>query len=59
MYGLMHSIATVSAFLAFLGVCWWAYTPANRQRFEEIGRSALDTDPILAPAGRAAQENGK
>ena len=58
--GLMHSIATVAAVLAFAGVCWWAYTPTNRQRFEDIGRSALDTDPILSPEeGRSPQENGK
>lgn len=59
-YGLMHSIATVAAFLAFIGVCWWAYRPANRQRFESIGRSALESDPILSPEkGRSLQENGK
>lgn len=59
-YGLMHSIATVAAFLAFIGVVWWAYRPANRARFEDIGRSALDTDPILSPKhGRSLQENGK
>lgn len=59
-YGLMHSIATVAAVLAFAGVCWWAYRPANRNRFEDIGRAALDSDPILSPEhGRSLQENGK
>ncbi len=59
-YGLMHSIATVAAFLAFAGVCWWAYRPANRQRFENIGRSPLESDPILSPEkGPSLQENGK
>ncbi|HEX6590513.1 MAG TPA: cbb3-type cytochrome c oxidase subunit 3 [Moraxellaceae bacterium] len=59
-YGLMHSIATVAAMLAFFGVCWWAYRPANRARFEDIGRTALETDPILSPEhGRSLQENGK
>jgi len=45
-YGLYNSIGTVSAFLAFIGVCWWAYTPRNRQRFEEDGHLVLDTDPL-------------
>ena len=59
-YGLMHSIATVAAFLAFVGVVWWAYRPANRQRFENIGRAALENDPILSPeSGRSLQEKGK
>ncbi|MDF2445508.1 MAG: cbb3-type cytochrome c oxidase subunit 3 [Moraxellaceae bacterium] len=59
-YGSLHSIATVLAFLAFIGVCWWAYRPANRERFEHIGRSALDNDPMLSPGDvRQQQENGK
>jgi cytochrome c oxidase cbb3-type subunit 4 len=45
-YGLYHSIGTVSAFIAFILVCWWAYRPANRRRFEEDGQQVLDTDPI-------------
>jgi cytochrome c oxidase cbb3-type subunit 4 len=49
-YGLMHSIATVFAFVAFIGICWWAYRPANRARFEHIGRAPLDSDPIHARA---------
>lgn len=59
-YGLMHSIATVFAVLAFAGVCWWAYRPANRQRFESIGRQAIENDPILSHRDvRPDQENGK
>lgn len=58
--GTLHSIATVAAVLAFLGVCGWAYAPSNRQRFEDIGRSALESDPVLSPeGGRSQQENGK
>ncbi len=45
-YGLMHSIATVFAFAAFIGICWWAYRPANRARFENDARLVLDTDPL-------------
>ncbi len=45
-YSLMHSIATVAAFTAFIGICWWAYRPGNRERFEADGRLVLDTDPI-------------
>jgi len=37
----MHDIAdtrgliTVVTLLTFLGICWWAYRPSSRQRFEE------------------------
>lgn len=49
-YGLYHSIATITAVLAFIGVCWWAFTPKNSKRFEEDARLAIDTDPILSPS---------
>ena len=58
-YGLMHSIATVAAFLAFMGVVWWAYRPGNRARFEDIGRAALDNDPILNRRDGNAREKSE
>ena len=46
-YGIWHSVATVAAVLAFASVVWWAYSPTNRKRFEEIGKLPLENDPIL------------
>lgn len=46
MLGLLHSIATVAAMIAFLAVVWWAYSPKNRQRFEEDAKLALDDDAL-------------
>jgi len=43
---LLRVIGTLSAFTAFVGICWWAYTPANKKRFEQDGRLVLDTDPV-------------
>ena len=31
----LRSLATVLVMLAFLGICWWAYSPKRKQRFEE------------------------
>jgi len=39
---LIRSIVTVAAFAAFVGIVWWAYSPARRQRMEEAGRSILE-----------------
>jgi cytochrome c oxidase cbb3-type subunit IV len=39
---LIRSIVTVAAFAAFLGIVWWAYSPARRQRMEDAGRSVLE-----------------
>lgn len=47
--GTMHGIATIFAMLAFFGICWWAYKPANKARFEADGQSALDNDPLYKP----------
>jgi cytochrome c oxidase cbb3-type subunit 4 len=48
---------TVVMFVAFLGIVWWAYGPARRQRFEEDGRIALDDDQ--PPHGRAGGRHGQ
>lgn len=46
MLATLHSIATVAAFIAFLAIVWWAYSPKNRNRFEEDAKLALDDDII-------------
>ncbi len=57
-YAIWHSVATVAAVLAFSGVVWWAYRPANRARFEEVGRLPLENDPILTKAATMAGQQG-
>ena len=44
--GELQTIATVSAFIAFVGVAWWAYSPKNKKRFEEDAQLALDDEVI-------------
>ena len=39
---LIRSLVTVAALAAFLGIVWWAYSPARRRRLEEAGRSVLE-----------------
>lgn len=57
-YGTWHSIATIAAVLAFAGVVWWAYSPGNRKRFEDIGRQPLENDPILNASRQQAGSQG-
>lgn len=38
----LQIFATVAAFIAFVGVAWWAYSPKNKKRFEEDAQLALD-----------------
>ncbi|MBP2280438.1 cytochrome c oxidase cbb3-type subunit 4 [Psychrobacter sp. PL15] len=44
----LQIIATVSAFVAFVGIAWWAYSPKNVKRFEEDAQLALDDEDIEA-----------
>jgi len=39
---LIRSLVTVAALAAFLGIVWWAYSPARRKRLEDAGRSVLE-----------------
>ncbi len=45
-WGVLHSIATVGAFIAFISIAWWAYAPSNKKRFEEDAQLALDDEQI-------------
>lgn len=44
----LQTFATVSAFIAFVGIAWWAYSPKNKKRFEEDAQLALDDEDIEA-----------
>lgn len=39
---LIRSLVTVAALIAFLGIVWWAYSPARKKRLEDAGRSVLE-----------------
>jgi cytochrome c oxidase cbb3-type subunit 4 len=34
----LRSISTILVLLAFIGVCWWAFAPKRRKRFEEAAK---------------------
>ena len=39
---LIRSLLTVAAFVAFVGIVWWAYSPSRKKRLEDAGRSVLE-----------------
>ena len=41
---LLRNVITVSAFLSFLGIVWWAYGPSRKAAFEEIGRTVVEDE---------------
>lgn len=44
--GLLRGLITLATFSTFLGICWWAYRPANRKRFEEDAYLAFEEDEV-------------
>ena len=42
----MRGIATILAFAAFLGVCWWAFGSERKQRFDEAANLPFDDEPL-------------
>ncbi len=39
---LLRNFVTVSLFIAFLAIVWWAFAPSRKERFEDIGRTILE-----------------
>jgi cytochrome c oxidase cbb3-type subunit 4 len=56
---LWHSIATLVAMAAFFGVCWWAYSPKNRQRFEEDAKLVFKDDTVQQPTTSETESREK
>ena len=54
----LHIIATVGAFIAFISIAWWTYSPSNKKRFEEDAQLALDDD-MLGSSASNSRNNDK
>jgi cytochrome c oxidase cbb3-type subunit 4 len=48
---LLRSIITVLAFVAFIGIVWWAYSGRRKAAFDEAAQIALEDDPPCGEAG--------
>ena len=44
--GTLEGIGTVFALVAFLGVCWWAFSKHKKKDFEEASRLPFDEDEL-------------
>ena len=50
--GLMRGLITLVTLMTFLGICWWAYRPSNRERFDEDAWLAFNDDEVDTLDGR-------
>lgn len=55
----LRIIAVVLGALAFLGVCWWAFSPKRKKRFEEDARLPFADEEPAQGADRDSDKASK
>lgn len=56
--GTLGAIATVLVFIAFLGVCWWAFSPKRKKRFEDDAQLPFaDEETSRRSSQKAAEQS--
>ena len=56
---LLYIFGTFSAIFAFAGICWWAYRPSHKKRFEQDAMLALDSDPLYQKNRQSTGDKSK
>lgn len=41
----LQGLSTIFVMLAFAGVCWWAFSPKRKKRFEEAANLPFADEP--------------
>lgn len=54
--GTLGAISTVLVMIAFFGVCWWAFSPRRKKRFEEDAKLPFADDDV-APGKEQEQKD--
>ena len=47
----LRSLFTVLAFIAFIGIVWWAYSDRRKATYDEAAMLPLDDDSPFVPSG--------
>ena len=55
----LRSIFTVLAFIAFIGIVWWAYSDRRKQTYDEAAMMPLDDDSPFVTSGPSAPQVSK
>ena len=53
--GMLRGVGDLVLMIAFVALCAWAYSPAQRARFEEDGRLPFHDEPDDVPEERSGQ----
>lgn len=57
--GTIEGIGTILVMVAFLGVCWWAFSKHKKKDFEEASRLPFDDDELENYDTRASENPNK
>jgi cytochrome c oxidase cbb3-type subunit 4 len=49
----LRSLSPVLVMIAFFGVCWWAFSPSRKKKFEEAANLPFSDDEIDNPKDAA------
>ena len=59
----LRSISPILVLLAFIGICWWAFSPRRRKQFEDAANIPFADDKKPAedekPSSKSEQEQDK
>ena len=53
----LRSIFTVLAFIAFIGIVWWAYSDRRKATYEQAAMLPLDDDSEFVPSEPQVKKN--
>ena len=53
----LRSLFTVLAFIAFIGIVWWAYSDRRKDAYDQAARSVLEDDTPPGADRGAGQTN--
>ncbi|MBK7948957.1 MAG: cbb3-type cytochrome c oxidase subunit 3 [Deltaproteobacteria bacterium] len=57
--GIVRGLIAVISLATFLGICWWAYRPQSRERFERDAMLVFDEDDRASGrVGRKSERSG-
>ena len=53
----LRSLFTVLAFIAFIGIVWWAYSDRRKATYDEAAMLPLDDDGPFVPSAPQVTKN--
>jgi cytochrome c oxidase cbb3-type subunit 4 len=55
--GTLQGISILIALISFLGICWWAFSKENKEKFDKIARYPFEEDNPLEKESDAQKDH--